>query len=123
MQAIKEAMSQYLDMELLGLFERNLKYHSDAKIVNMPNGTRYYASEFTDDDCFVWAGFVPPGHHKIEVEDPLNKTIQDSFLAGTRQDDIHPKFSLNGADEDQSKLADDLILNPFEAAILKTENS
>lgn len=69
-------------MELLSHFERNLKYLADAKLVNMPVGARFYTSEYTDDDCFIWAGFVPPGHHQLEVVDPLNHNISDSFLCG-----------------------------------------
>ena len=36
---------------------------------------RSYANEMSDDDCYVWAGFLPPGIHTFEVDDPLNSVL------------------------------------------------
>ena len=58
-------MSSKFDLEVLDQIYKNLKSKDDTYFVNKPSeDCRFcYQTESRDDECYVWAGVVPPGSH------------------------------------------------------------
>lgn len=83
-------ISTKFDLEVLDQIYKNLKYKDDTNFVNKPSEDSkfLYQNESLDDECYVWAGFVPPGSHQVTITDPINGTFQDKFFIGNRQKDL-----------------------------------
>ena len=41
-----------------------------------------------DDRVWLWAGFVPPGSHSVQVLDPIFGMVKDKFFVTPREVEI-----------------------------------
>jgi hypothetical protein len=83
-QALSEAISRHVDVDLSELFKQHLEYKDDSVIVNFPSPGQIYTSESQDDECYVWAGFLPAGNYKFVVDDPLIGATLTNVIVGAR---------------------------------------
>lgn len=52
-----------INQDLSQMCQSQTKCPDDQLVVNAPKKSKIYATEMEDDECWLWACFVPPGTH------------------------------------------------------------